>query len=69
MVSSWWAMTAHSCPMPRSIPQRASGWLGRRGAWAMIVASTWQSVGVCVLLFLILQRYYVRGFMSGAIKG
>ncbi len=23
----------------------------------------------CVLLFLVLQRYYVRGFMSGAIKG
>jgi multiple sugar transport system permease protein len=23
----------------------------------------------CVLLFLLLQRYYVRGFMSGAIKG
>jgi multiple sugar transport system permease protein len=23
----------------------------------------------CIFLFLILQRYYVRGFMSGAIKG
>ena len=23
----------------------------------------------CVVLFLLLQRYYVRGFMSGAIKG
>jgi multiple sugar transport system permease protein len=23
----------------------------------------------CVLLFLLLQRYYIRGFMSGAIKG
>ena len=23
----------------------------------------------CVLLFLVLQRYYVRGFMSGAVKG
>ena len=23
----------------------------------------------CILLFLLLQRYYVRGFMSGAIKG
>jgi multiple sugar transport system permease protein len=23
----------------------------------------------CVILFLILQRYYVRGFMSGAVKG
>jgi len=23
----------------------------------------------CVILFLVLQRYYVRGFMSGAIKG
>ncbi|HEX4296869.1 MAG TPA: carbohydrate ABC transporter permease [Devosia sp.] len=23
----------------------------------------------CVILFLLLQRYYVRGFMSGAIKG
>ena len=23
----------------------------------------------CILLFLILQRHYVRGFMSGAFKG
>ena len=23
----------------------------------------------CLLLFILLQRYYVRGFMSGAIKG
>ena len=23
----------------------------------------------CVLLFLLLQRHYVRGFMSGALKG
>ena len=23
----------------------------------------------CVILFLLLQRYYVRGFMSGAVKG
>ena len=23
----------------------------------------------CVLLFLVLQRHYVRGFMSGALKG
>ena len=23
----------------------------------------------CLILFLVLQRYYVQGFMSGAIKG
>jgi multiple sugar transport system permease protein len=23
----------------------------------------------CLILFLLLQRYYVRGFMSGAVKG
>jgi multiple sugar transport system permease protein len=23
----------------------------------------------CLVLFLLLQRYYVQGFMSGAIKG
>jgi len=23
----------------------------------------------CVALFLVLQRHYVRGFMSGALKG
>ena len=23
----------------------------------------------CVLLFLLLQRYYVRGFVAGALKG
>ena len=23
----------------------------------------------CLILFLLLQRHYVRGFMSGAVKG
>ena len=23
----------------------------------------------CIVLFLVLQRYYVRGFMSGAVRG
>jgi multiple sugar transport system permease protein len=23
----------------------------------------------CILLFVVLQRYYMRGFMSGAVKG
>jgi multiple sugar transport system permease protein len=23
----------------------------------------------CLILFILLQRYYVRGFMSGAVKG
>ena len=23
----------------------------------------------CILLFLLLQRYYISGFMSGALKG
>jgi multiple sugar transport system permease protein len=23
----------------------------------------------CVILFVLLQRYYMRGFMSGAVKG
>ena len=23
----------------------------------------------CLILFVVLQRYYMRGFMSGAVKG
>src|SRR5215218_6777216 len=34
--SSPWAMTAHSRPMPRSMPQRAAGSAGVRGWWATI---------------------------------
>jgi hypothetical protein len=33
IVLSLWAMTAHSRPIPRSIPQRASGSLGVAGGW------------------------------------
>jgi hypothetical protein len=47
MVSSACATTAHSGPMPRSIPQRPSGWLGRRGAWATIVATEMNSRPPC----------------------
>jgi hypothetical protein len=38
-VSSPWAMTAHSRPIPRSIPQRASGSLGVADGWQTIAPS------------------------------
>lgn len=38
-----------------------------QGGYAMAGVVT--SVLPCVAVFLILQRYYVRGFTSGALKG
>ncbi len=49
MVSSAWAMTAHSAPMPRSIPQRPSGSRGPRGVWATIVVTETNSRSPCSL--------------------
>jgi multiple sugar transport system permease protein len=41
--------------------------------WRVIVHATQAAVVVltlpCILLFLVRQRHYVRGFMSGALKG
>jgi len=36
---------------------------GSTESWVVVMAIP------CLILFLLLQRYYVRGFMSGAIKG
>ena len=51
----------------------------RKTKWSRGIAATitvlGPAIGVvvlalpCILLFLVLQRHYVRGFMSGAIKG
>jgi hypothetical protein len=49
MVSSAWAMTAHSLPMPRSIPQRPFGSRGVRGTWTTIVVTETNSRPPCSL--------------------
>jgi multiple sugar transport system permease protein len=36
--------------------------------WGMLQAGTTISIIPCVLVFLLLQRYYVSGLMSGAVK-
>jgi multiple sugar transport system permease protein len=36
--------------------------------WGILQASVTISIVTCVLLYLLLQRYYVSGLTSGAIK-
>lgn len=43
---------------------------GRQGAvdWSSLQAGVLLSILPCVLIYLLLQRYYVSGFLSGAVK-
>ena len=43
---------------------------GTRGtAWHLLSAGAFVSIAVPVLVFLSLQRYFVRGLLAGGLKG
>ncbi|HEX5199804.1 carbohydrate ABC transporter permease [Paractinoplanes rhizophilus] len=43
---------------------------GTRGtAWQLLSAGAFVSIAVPVLVFLLLQRYFVRGLLAGSVKG
>ncbi len=37
--------------------------------WGALQAGITVAIVPCVVLFLLLQRYYIRGLMGGAVKG
>jgi alpha-glucoside transport system permease protein len=44
--------------------------VGTRGtAWQLLSAGTFVSILLPVIVFLLLQRYFVRGLMAGSVKG
>ena len=62
MLSSAWAIAAHSAPMPRSIPQRPCGSRGLPGACATIVATDTKRRPLCSLRVIDSTR--ARPFVS-----
>ena len=58
-------------PCPVCTPARANVLTGQYGNidWGALQAGIILSISPCILLFLLLQRYYMQGLMGGAVKG
>lgn len=49
---------------------RLAGLIGNEGqGWQLLTAGAFLSIAIPVLVFLTLQRYFVRGLTAGAVKG
>ncbi len=42
---------------------------GRGGQWHLLTAGAFVTMIVPMVVFLLLQRYFVRGILSGSVKG
>ena len=60
------ALIAACCAAPHHAPARA----GQQGqGWQLLTAGAFVSMAVPLLVFVSLQRYFIRGMTSGAVKG
>jgi len=52
------------------LPQRILNMLGTYGTdWQLLTAGAFVSMVVPIVVFLVFQRYFVRGMMAGSVKG
>ncbi|MCU1679135.1 MAG: binding-protein-dependent transport system inner rane component, partial [Frankiales bacterium] len=52
------------------ITQRLAGLAGTRGNdWQRLTSGAFVSIVVPLIVFLSLQRYFVRGLLAGSVKG
>ena len=52
------------------VTSRLNELVGTRGqAWHLLTAGAFLTMAIPLLVFLALQRYFVRGMMAGSVKG
>jgi len=65
-----WALTAIDDPLKRTLPVAIYSFQGQHGTeWGLVFAAMIIAIIPTMLVFLSLQKYYVQGLTSGAVKG
>ena len=65
-----WALTILNDPDKRTLPVGIAAFQGvHTSDWGLIFAASLIAVGPIIFLFVFLQKYFIKGVLSGAIKG
>lgn len=65
-----WALTAIDDPLQRTLPVAIATFQGEHlTQWGLVFAASLIAVAPVIVVFVTLQRYFVRGLTSGAFKG
>ncbi|MBA4386160.1 MAG: carbohydrate ABC transporter permease, partial [Anaerolinea sp.] len=65
-----WALTAIDEPLKRTLPVAIYSFQGQHGTeWGLVFAAMIIAIIPTMLVFLSLQKYFVKGLTSGSIKG
>ncbi|MNB71702.1 Trehalose transport system permease protein SugB [compost metagenome] len=65
-----WALTIINDPLKRTLPVALANFQGQYTTqWGIVFAGSLIAIVPIILLFLMLQRYFIAGITAGAIKG
>jgi len=65
-----WALTAIDEPLKRTLPVAIYSFQGQHGTeWGLVFAAMIIAIIPTMLVFLSLQKYFVKGLTSGSVKG
>ena len=65
-----WPMVVHSSPQMQTLPVMLQAFMGITGTqWELMMAGTLIVMAPMILVFLLGQRFFVRGIRLGALKG
>lgn len=65
-----WALTIISDPSKRTLPIALASFQGQYTTqWGVVFAGSLIAVVPIIIVFLLLQRFFVQGIMAGAVKG
>jgi ABC-type glycerol-3-phosphate transport system permease component len=65
-----WAATIINSPEKRTLPVGIATFQGAHASnWGLVFAASLIAVGPVILIFILLQKYFVKGMIAGAIKG
>ncbi len=65
-----WAMTILNDPEVRTLPVAIAAFQGTHNSdWGLIFAASLIAIAPVIILFIALQKYFVKGIAAGAVKG
>ena len=65
-----WALTAIDDPLKRTLPIAIATFQGEHlTQWGLVFAASLTAIVPVIVVFVALQRYFVKGLTSGAVRG